>query len=190
MNNLLYAKKHALLKGCLTLALLALALMFGPVLLRPNAQANPGDKGQAQKPGVSTPTATGAVSGVVTDAATSAPLAGVTVTIRTSNFSFGISATTDAAGVYTTPATLETGTYFAVTSNNSGYIDELYDGINCVASSCNIESGTPIFVTSGFTTPGVDFALVAGGRISGTVIDAATSAPLENVFVRIHRARR
>ncbi len=187
MINLLNIKNHALLKCCLTMALLSLALMFGPVILKPNVQANPGDKDKSQKPGVSAPTATGAISGIVTDAATSAPLAGVNVSIWTSNFGFATSTTTDSAGVYTTFASLETGTYFAVTSNSLGYIDELYDDFNCVAFTCVIESGTPISVTSGTTTTGVNFALTAGGRISGTVIDAATSAPLADVFVEIHR---
>jgi hypothetical protein len=187
MINLLAANNRALLKSCLTFTFLALGLMFGPVLLNPDAQANPDDKDKSQKPGVLTPAATGAISGIVTEAATSAPIPGVQVNIFNSNRSLVSTTSTDSSGVYTTPADLATGTYYAVTSNSLGYLDELYDNINCLAFSCDVTSGTPIAVTDGATTTGINFALAPGGRISGTVIDAATSAPIANVFVQIRR---
>jgi hypothetical protein len=41
-------------------------------------------------------------------------------------------------------------------------------------------------VTEGATTSGINFALTAGGRISGTVTSAATGAPLANVIVNFY----
>ncbi len=184
MAYLLNAKTHALLKGCLTMALLALALIFGPVILKPNVQADPGDKGQAQKPGGLKPLATGAISGTVTDASTFAPLQSVSVVIFDSDGNFATSATTNNSGIYTTLAVLATGTYFAKTINSLGYLNELYKNVDCFFI-CDPTIGTPISVTDGLTTSNINFALEPGGRISGVVTDAATSAPLAEVNVLI-----
>ncbi len=44
-------------------------------------------------------------------------------------------------------------------------IDELYNDIVCVASDCDVRRGTPVAVTAGSTTSGVDFALDRGASI-------------------------
>jgi hypothetical protein len=127
----------------------------------------------------------GRISGTVTDAGTSTPLASVSVYVYGSSGSQVTSGYTDSSGSYVTYTGLPTGTYYARTSNYVGYLDELYSDLPCAGGSCTATGGTPISVTQGTTTGGVDFGLVAGGRISGTVTDAATSQPLANQQVRI-----
>ncbi|HJQ68390.1 MAG TPA: carboxypeptidase regulatory-like domain-containing protein [Blastocatellia bacterium] len=129
----------------------------------------------------------GRISGTVTDAATSAPIANVNVQLFNSTGSFIESGFTNASGNYISNSGLPAGNYFARTNNSSGYIDELYNNISCFPN-CTVTSGTPISVTAGSTTSGINFGLNAGGRISGTVTDSATSAPLVNVNVQIHNS--
>jgi len=128
----------------------------------------------------------GRISGTVTDATTGLPLGSVTVRIYNSGGTQLTSRNTNSSGVYTTTTGLPAGTYFARTSNSQGYLDELYDNISCPSSSCSVTSGTPIGVTVGTTTTGIDFGLVQGGRISGTVTDVATGLPLGDVQVSIY----
>ncbi len=129
----------------------------------------------------------GRVAGRITDAS-GAPLANVSVQFYDSAGAFRGSGYTDASGVYTSTG-MPSGTYYARTSNSSGYFDELYDDIPCPAGSCSLTAGTPIAVTVPNTTTGVNFALAPGGRISGTIKSAA-GAPLANVDrVRQQRSR-
>lgn len=124
----------------------------------------------------------GRVSGSVVDAATSQPIGGVTVQIVDPTGKLVATGFTNSFGVYTTSTGLPTGTYYARTSNSLGYLNQLYSGLPCLGS-CIVTSGTPFVVTSPSTTTGIDFSLILGGRISGTIRDAATSAPLTNVSV-------
>ena len=130
-------------------------------------------------------TATGAISGTITDSDTSAPLENVAVEIFNSSGNFITAGFTDSSGFYTSPDVLASGTYYAFTINSSGYLDELYNDIDCSLLNCDPTTGTPISVTDGETTTGIDFALAPGGRISGTITDASTSAPLVSVSVQI-----
>jgi hypothetical protein len=86
----------------------------------------------------------GSISGTVTDAATSNPLAGIYPEIydaTTGNyFGYGY---TDATGSYTVEG-LPAGTYTARTSNGEGYIDELYDDMPCPGGACDVTTGTPV----------------------------------------------
>jgi len=74
------------------------------------------------------------------------------------------------------------------TSNSLGYLDELYNNLPCPGGSCSVTSGTGVSVTAGATTSGINFALALGGRISGTVTDAATGAPLASVYAYVYSA--
>jgi ribosomal protein L30E len=129
----------------------------------------------------------GVITGTVTSG-TGAPLAGAYVFVyNASNVSLG-SATTNEAGVYAKGG-LPTGNYYARTSNSIGYLDELYNNLPCVGGNCSpYTSGTPIAVTVGATTSGIDFVLTAGGVIAGTVTDAVTGAPLYMVEVDVYDA--
>ncbi len=134
----------------------------------------------------------GIVSGTITDAATSAPLPGVSVRLVPIDMdpTFHDEGTsrveTDAGGVYTVRG-VPAGRYQAVTDNDLGYVDELFDNIPCPNGYCAYVGaiGTPILVASGVTTGSRDFALDRGGRISGTITDAVTGAPLDGACVAI-----
>ena len=126
----------------------------------------------------------GEISGTVTDAATSGPLGSVNVDVYDTSGFWWDSAYTDASGNYTT-GILPAGTYYTRTYNSSGYVDELYNDILCLGY-CDVTEGTPITVTAGSTTSGIDFALDEGGMISGTVTDAATSGPLQDISIIIY----
>jgi hypothetical protein len=130
----------------------------------------------------------GRISGTVRDASTGSPLSGVQIRIHASDGSFLTYGYTNGSGVYTTASGLLSGTYYAVTSNSLGYVNEVYDGLSCPGVTCGVTSGTPIAVTTGSTTAGIDFALGAGGRISGTVKDAATGLPIASVGARVYDA--
>ncbi len=129
------------------------------------------------------------ISGTVRNAATMAPIAAVVdVYTRVGQRSELVSSRgTDGAGVYTVPG-LPTGTYFLATSNSSGFIDEIFPNRPC-PGACDLEDvsalGQPITATDGATTAGHDFALAAGGQISGTVTDAATGLPIQGIAVRV-----
>ena len=125
----------------------------------------------------------GRISGTITDAATSAPLANVDVLIFNASGEFVTSVTTDSSGNYINEEGVPTGTYYVQTSNPLSYFEELYDNIPC--TRCDVTTGTPIAVTVGSTTAGINFALVLGGNISGTITDAVTGAPIENSSISI-----
>ncbi len=93
---------------------------------------------------------------------------------------------TDSAGDYTTSLVLPPGEYFVNTWNDLGYINEVYDDTTCLG--CDVTLGKKVFVTSGATTTGVDFDLVMGGLISGTLTEQGTGTGIPRVRVHIHSA--
>jgi hypothetical protein len=125
----------------------------------------------------------GSISGTVTAEGTAAPIDNVWVRIHDSDGTYLTTAYTDSSGSYTTTRGLDTGSYFA-TTKYSGQLDELFDNIPC-ANSCDPTTGTPIAVTMGTQTPGVDFSLGTGASISGTVTDSSTGEALESIRVRV-----
>ena len=87
---------------------------------------------------------------------------------------------TDASGRYQTVTGIPAGTYFARTTNGSGYINEAAGGETCL-EDCHVSSTQAIAVVAGRTTT-VDFALAKGATVSGRVTNAAGSG-LGNVRV-------
>jgi hypothetical protein len=125
----------------------------------------------------------GTISGTVTNEATGFGIANITISINNSSGTQVQALNTNASGAYTTSG-LPAGNYFVRTSNNQGFLDELYDNLPCVG--CNVTTGTPVGVIAGQNTPGISFALVqGGGSIAGTVTEAGTSLPLAGVSVRV-----
>jgi len=122
----------------------------------------------------------GQITGTVTDASTSAPVAGVFVQAYDSGGNPVASTQTASDGTYTI-AGLATGSYkvgFAPYGTN--YVPQFYNG------KASLAAADPMAVTAGSTTSGINAALAAGGQITGTVTDASTSAPVAGVFVQAY----
>lgn len=132
----------------------------------------------------------GTAAGTVTDATTGAPLQGVNVSLYTrvgTSVTFMGSASTSASGTYLVPG-LATGTYFALTTSSPGasHTNEIFNDILCpgqCSMNLAVDSGAPIDVVAGATTGGVNFALSPAARISGRVVNAQASAPIQGVNV-------
>jgi hypothetical protein len=130
----------------------------------------------------------GRVSGTVTNATTGSSIQGVSVNLYalvSGSTTFAGSALTDATGTYTVIG-LPAGTYYALTSNGLGFMNEIYDDVLCpltCSPTTAVQSGAPIPVALGATAAGRNFALSQGGNISGTVLNQNTAAPLSNIVV-------
>jgi putative Ig domain-containing protein len=58
-------------------------------------------------------------------------------------------------------------------------IGELYDDVPCVSTDCDATRGTPITVTAGATTSGIDFVLKYGGSFGGQMCSGGDTAIVE-----------
>jgi len=128
----------------------------------------------------------GLISGTVTDDL-DAPLAGVSVLIRTATGSVADWLATEADGTYESEIGLPTGSYRVQTRNTPLLLDELYDDLPC-AHDCNPVPGTPVAVTAGATTTGIDFELAPGGQIAGTLTVAGSGDPLAGYRIDFYDA--
>jgi len=130
---------------------------------------------------------TSGITGTVTKAISGDPIAGARVSIWSNPLSpFPVrSVLTDAAGNYTAVG-LGAGTYFAEIEQtlNQGFAGELYQEIPCTPS-CTVSDGTPISLTAGAVTGGIDFTLEPLGAISGrvTASDPMSGDPVGEVYV-------
>ena len=125
----------------------------------------------------------GSISGAVTVSGGSTDFARATI-YNSSGASVGYYLyINSASGIYTVPG-LPTGNYFAVGSK-FGWVDQLYNGISCPATSCGVTTGTPIAVTAGSTRTNVNFALVPSGTITGTVTNASGGAVIAGVSAQV-----
>lgn len=127
----------------------------------------------------------GDIRGKVTDVDTGNPLEGIEVHIHNlanQHISIGF---TDVNGRYDTLDGLPAGPYVVLALNQDGFVDELYDDIPCVHALCSFGSATIINSTPGVVVDNINFALKTGGRIIGTVTDAATQQPISGVQIAI-----
>ncbi len=125
----------------------------------------------------------GQISGMVTSAATKAPVAGIEVCANEQggSSSYGSCASTNSAGEYTVMA-LPTGKNYKVQfsagyESADNYASQYYDD-----KEKESEAG-PVSVTAGGTTSNINAEMHPGGEIGGKVIDAATKAPLAEIDV-------
>ena len=121
------------------------------------------------------------LSGTITNASGGAPLSTVGVDLVSGSGKVVASAVTDLLGHYTI-AGLISGTYFARTTNDRGFVDEVYSDAAC--GTCDPRTGTPIVVPASTDVTGIDFVLASGGTLTGLVSDTA-GIVLENVPVSI-----
>ena len=130
----------------------------------------------------------GVITGIVRDA-NMVPLANVSIRVYDTNGERVEDASTDASGHYTTGG-LVSGTYYVGTENSLGLVDLIWVGIPCPNGGfCDPLDGAPVAVTLGEETPDIDFVLHPGGRIIGTVTNAATGLPIgSNAFVGVNDA--
>jgi hypothetical protein len=130
----------------------------------------------------------GSIAGTVTDAGSAAPLTNVTVQVYSASGSFVKSASSNASGEYAVGG-LAAGSYFARTSlsSSANFVNEIYDNVLCIGG-CTVTAGTAIAVTLGNVTGGINFALSAGGTLTGTITDAGSAAPLANINVDVYTA--
>lgn len=139
---------------------------------------------------ISLPALSGSIAGTVTDSESGLGInAGVSIYDSDGtyiNFVF-----TNNEGQYLTAGapgleSLESGTYYAKTINFIGHYNKLYETISCTELSCDITAGTPIQVTEGQTTAGIDFALDAGGGLLRGRVTDSEGQPLsgnQSVFI-------
>jgi hypothetical protein len=116
------------------------------------------------------------VSGTITNASGGAPLSTIAVQLVSRGGQVVASAISDLSGRYTLRG-VPPGTYFARTANDRGFVDEVYSDAGC--GTCDPRSGTPIVVVSSpdpHDVTGIDFALAAGGVVSGLVSDTNGAA--------------
>jgi hypothetical protein len=127
----------------------------------------------------------GRITGTVTDEGIGTGLSSMFIYVYTSSGTFATSAFTTGTGSFAVNG-LPAGTYYVRTAlfGALNYVDELYDNIPCL--NCSVTSGTAIVLTAGTTRSGVDFALLPGGRITGTVTNAGTGTGLSGVSVQVY----
>jgi hypothetical protein len=126
----------------------------------------------------------GGFTGKVTAAFSGGPLGGVRVEVFDGSGVSAGYANTNEQGSFML-GDLPAGVYFARTLRSSTYFGQLYDGLPC-EGSCTVTGGTPIPVTSGVLTPGVDFSLASLGSISGIVSVAGTGQRLSYAYVYLY----
>ncbi len=117
----------------------------------------------------------GSVRGRVRDAATLEPLGDTTLVIAMADGSSSSGRYAAADGSYRIP--LPPGDYKLRTWSFSNHRDEYYDNVPCTNSGCDINAAREIHVGTAIVD-GIDFDLEPPGRISGTVVDAVSQAPL------------
>jgi hypothetical protein len=128
----------------------------------------------------------GRIEGRIVDATTGLPIAGVFVQLYSSTGGGAGFGKTNENGEYFGDTGLAAGSYYVVTSNTLGYIDQVYGGGAC--AGCDPTTGIPVVVAAETTTGGVDFSLSPGPQIRGTVTGADTGAGLPWVWVEILNA--
>ena len=78
------------------------------------------------------------------------------------------------------------GTYYISTSNDEGFIDELYGNLPCPNDQCVKTAGTPIVISQPESATTADFDLARGGKITGIVKSVITNAGLRGVPISIY----
>ena len=125
----------------------------------------------------------GAVSGTVRRASDGALLGGVTVTAELVSGWGGMSAVTGPDGTYTITG-LRPDSYYIWTLNDQGYLNEAYNDIRCHYSICSPgPEWATVLVELDSEVQGINFDLILGGTIPGTVADSSSGLPIEDACI-------
>jgi hypothetical protein len=121
----------------------------------------------------------GLITGTIRDLSTRQPLSSVPVSLYDVNHEFVQSTSTDPTGVFRfglpTGSALPAGTYYVLAEGVTGFAGQAYSGVACFLS-CRMKDATPIHVTVGKVSGGIDFLLAPNGSIAGRVINATSGA--------------
>ncbi len=124
----------------------------------------------------------GKISGVVTAAATSSPLADVLVCkYAVHEEYYGTCTFTGAEGEYSFSGLAATE-YKLEFSSSENYLTQYFDGKG------SLSEANPVAVTSGETKSGIDAALQPGGEIKGTITSAKSKLPVAGAEVTAYTA--
>ncbi len=144
--------------------------------------------------------ASGSISGTVTNVVDRTPVPGVNIITYNSKGEIVASDWTNDFGEYSV-TNLYAGSYYVVTDNNQGYVDEYYPDQVC-GQPC-YDSYPPdkweyymfvepiVIKSQSFSISpedihtGIDFSLNQGGIITGRILDAESSNPMEGVRIAI-----
>jgi ELWxxDGT repeat protein len=126
----------------------------------------------------------GVVSGTVRTASTGTAIFNVRVALCAPSITGSCdTAVTDANGYYHFDGVIP-GTYI-VSASSFNYLLQRYEGVDC---PCPSGSGTPVVVSSGLETAGIDFSLIRGGTFAGTITRASNGQPIGGVQVAIRNS--
>lgn len=129
-----------------------------------------------------TPVNAGGIMGTITNGGS--PVSGLVVNAYFvhddgSTVAWGPGATTNGSGIYSISG-LPPGKYkVAVNPGSTSYAMQYYTGADSFITA------TPVTVAAGATASGIDFSLVTGGKISGTVRNADTTNPVQGAWVAV-----
>jgi len=124
----------------------------------------------------------GWITGTVTDQQTGDPLENLGIEVFDSEGHRAGTVFPDSSGVYWVSG-LPSGHYYLEASPWDDHLSQLFDGITCI-DQCDPSGGDPISVTQPDITSGIDFQLVSGGVIRGSV-DTYSGNPPEGGDVLI-----
>jgi hypothetical protein len=105
------------------------------------------------------------------------PLQSVSVSVYDASGQRVASASTDAAGNYTTRPGLPSGSYRIGFEGVMGFLDGYYSG------AASLDEATPLAVVAPELRTAIDATLSPGGSITGTITSAATGLPLGGIWV-------
>jgi len=111
------------------------------------------------------PSSSEGIVGMVTDFETGVPLSGIFIDLwNADSGTYERGFLTSPAGTFL--ADVDPGSYVAATDNSGDWVNQIFDGIECVGGSpyngdCDPMTGTVIIVEEDELTPGIDFQLRA-----------------------------
>jgi hypothetical protein len=113
------------------------------------------------------------ISGTVRNNA-SVPIAGAAVQVYDSAAIPIAQIATNPSGNYEL-SNVPNGSFYVRTQNSLGFVNEVFDN-NACGGYCDILNGDAVLISGGVSVGLIDFALDAGGSISGRVTSSATAA--------------